>query len=157
MIAPAYDTPSAKLITGDWPAHALKARDFPDKVIQVVHLPTFDRAYREGGEHFEPGDLHRSLNEAECARYYLRSTASRTVAVCLYSGDGSDRIRAYVGTGGGRASALIGMPVYPGVVLTDHCGLDRYSRDTLPEWARGMREVLVTPNPKLPPFLEVVV
>lgn len=150
--------PSAKEITGGtWPARARTARDNPDKVIRI-----YDREYMRAAI-VAGADPERAMHAAECATLYIRHTGLTCYVVGLFSGipdaEGNHPgTRVFYGSanGGGydkEAAAADGMLIADGIILTDHCGLDRFDPSTLPASLQGMRSVVVSSSREMPTHL----
>jgi len=122
----------AKEITGSWPQRARKVRDYPERSIAVIDGDLLKQALTEG---LTP---EQAIWAAISARIFVRYTDSTTRVVVLWKG------RAFTGEASGygydrETAALAGMPVgmvgSEVVVLTDHCGLDRYKGEERPSFA----------------------
>jgi hypothetical protein len=122
-----------RLIKG-WPARAKQTRDNADSVVRVYCSDTLrDNVKACDGT---PADVRAALWKANVFTAYVRHTkAGMCYVVGIYdppaAWEHTEGSRAYFGSAGGygydkRASAMSGMPLAPGVVFTDHCGLDRY-------------------------------
>jgi len=141
-----HTTITAREITGSWPSRASTCRDRPDTIVRVIDGEAMTREATESRN--QPTAWSRAIHKSETARFYIRHTDSMTYVICLYFGDGTESTRVFYGTAGGygydrAAAAAAGMPVAPGVVLTDHCGLDRFPAHGLTCGGRPMREVLM--------------
>ena len=145
-------TPTAREITGAWPARAQACRDNPEQVFRVYDGDKLRELITSGT------DPHRALVYAQTATVYLRWGSGGTcyAVTCEYT-DGSARV--WYGTAGGHgydkaAAALEGHGIGKGLIATDHCGLDR--RNLKGTDLEGERAILVTRNGTLPRGLFVI-
>lgn len=144
--------PTAREITGNWPARAQACRDNPDRTLQVIDGAKLARLIGEG---VEPA---RAFHRARTALVFLRSTDNMTYAVTIEERDGEGN-RVWFGSAGGygydrTAAALDGHPIGRGLCATDHCGLDRHA--TQGTDLEGVRALLVSRVDALPRGLFVV-
>lgn len=144
--------PTAREITGAWPARAQQTRDNPSTTRIVVDGAKLAELIKAGEE---PA---RAFMLARTATIYIRHTDSSCYAVTIEErADTGNRV--WFGSAGGygydrTAAALDGHPIGRGLCATDHCGLDRRQLEDTD--LAGVRSILVSRMDTLPRGLFVV-